>query len=194
VRCFQEHGYCVLRDVLGRREACCTTFSTPASTAAWGIDAATEVPFFSSDEPTGRRRGVKGKLAQLLVGADKLDWCARLPIVVPTVDALFGGDVSARFGSSTCERPQPSKNTVKSQCQADCPTTTTAICDSLSQLEQRCILVFTIYTKGACYPPTRSRFVTHPRVCHKATIPSKLSHGSTVWLTVTQLWKSFPEN
>jgi hypothetical protein len=42
----------------------------------------------SSDEPTGRWRGVKGKLAQLLVEADELDWCARLPTVVPTVDAL----------------------------------------------------------------------------------------------------------
>jgi hypothetical protein len=39
VRCFQEHGYCVLRDVLGRREACCTNFSTPASTAACGAAA-----------------------------------------------------------------------------------------------------------------------------------------------------------
>ena len=96
---FEENGYACLGPVLSAAQIARLHAFFDASQAAdpqaWSIYEPAQAAFGAAGAE-GRMRGAKAKLAQVLVETDELDWCARLPTLLPFVERLLG-EGNARY-------------------------------------------------------------------------------------------------
>eukprot|EP01045_Picozoa_sp_COSAG04_P029341 COSAG04_NODE_4795_length_1890_cov_1.524846_3_plen_218_part_00 len=96
---FEENGYACLGPVLSAAQIARLHAFFDASQAAdpqaWSIYEPAQAAFGAAGAE-GRKRGMKAKLAQVLVETDELDWCARLPTLLPFVERLLG-EGNARY-------------------------------------------------------------------------------------------------
>ena len=97
VEFFSREGFCSLSHALSAAQLQAVhdfmDSSQASDPAAWSIYEQPEAKFQLDnllDDSSAVKRGVKAKMSQVLLETDQLDWCTRLPTLLPFMDRLFG--------------------------------------------------------------------------------------------------------
>jgi hypothetical protein len=97
VEFFSREGFCSLSHTLSAAQLQAVhdfmDSSQASDPAAWSIYEQPEAKFQLDNllgDSSAVKRGVKAKMSQVLLETDQLDWCTRLPTLLPFMDRLFG--------------------------------------------------------------------------------------------------------